>query len=127
MRIHHWLAFLLSLVLALATVAGVCAQDEPDTAAARSVFGPNDAAFCERDVLPILKANCFKCHGGEPRVKGGLRLTSRSGILRGGDTGPAVTLETPSESSLIAAINYRELEMPPAGKLRPEQVSKLTR
>ena len=43
--------------------------------------------FFENDVLPILKANCFRCHDGE-NIKGGLRLGSRAGLLVGGDSGP---------------------------------------
>ena len=33
----------------------------------------------ESQVRPILEASCFKCHGGRPKIKGGLRLTSRAG------------------------------------------------
>lgn len=90
-------------------------------------FSPEQVRFFEEDVLPILKASCFACHGGEPRIKGGLRLTSREGVLKGGEVGPIVDLEKPSESRLLAAINYRELEMPPSGKLKPEQIDILTK
>ena len=36
------------------------------------------------DVMPIIKEHCAKCHTGE-KVKGGLAITSRAELLRGGD------------------------------------------
>src|SRR4051794_6912737 len=56
-----------------------------------------ETAFFEKEVLPILKANCFKCHG-EGKTRGGLSLTSRQDVLEGGDHGPAVSLQKPEES-----------------------------
>src|SRR5262245_14647990 len=86
-----------------------------------------DGAFFEKDVLPILKDHCFKCHG-EGKVRGGLRLTSREAILEGGEQGPAVSLKSPESSRLLQAINHRDgLEMPPKGKLAPKQIEMLTR
>ena len=35
----------------------------------------NRFEFYEKDVLPLLKQHCFRCHGGEPKVKGELNLT----------------------------------------------------
>src|SRR6266540_270946 len=75
------------LVLGLATIAFGRGLDAGP--------GPvEDAAFFGKEVLPILKANCFKCHG-EGKVKGGLRLSSRQALLTGGDSGPAVVLDRP--------------------------------
>ena len=34
-------------------------------------------------------ARCYKCHGDMPEPKGGLKLTSREAILKGGESGPA--------------------------------------
>jgi hypothetical protein len=90
-------------------------------------FSPEALAFYETDVLPLLKAHCYKCHGGE-KVKGNLRLTTRGAILKGGDVGPAASLEKPDESPLLQAINYKDgLEMPPTGKLKAEQIETLTK
>jgi hypothetical protein len=104
-------------------------------AATGSGFGPpadippaQHVAFFANEVLPILQANCHKCHGGESKVRGGLRLTSREAVLKGGDTGPAVSLEKPEESLLLQAIHYKDgLEMPPTGKLPPKEIETLTR
>jgi len=83
--------------------------------------------FFETEVKPILKAHCFKCHGGGKAIKGGLQLTSRAGVLKGGDTGPAAAAGKPQESLLVKAVNYQEYEMPPSGKLPPEKIAVLTR
>ena len=44
-----------------------------------------------KDVLPVLRAHCFECHGGREKVQGGFQLTSRAGLLKGGELGPAVS------------------------------------
>jgi Protein of unknown function (DUF1553)/Protein of unknown function (DUF1549)/Planctomycete cytochrome C len=83
----------------------------------------------ERDVLPILRENCFKCHGGTPKLKGGLRLTSRDGILKGGIGGAVVDVKSPEKSRLVRAVAYDEerLRMPPSGKLDDSVVETLQR
>jgi len=43
----------------------------------------------QRDIQPILKAHCIRCHG-EAKAKGGLRVDSKALLLKGGDSGPAV-------------------------------------
>jgi hypothetical protein len=87
-----------------------------------------DGALYEAEVRPILEQHCLKCHGGEPKIKGGLRLTSRADVLTGGDTGPAVTLDKPADSLLLKAVNYADgLEMPPKGKLPQKDIDTLTR
>ena len=90
-------------------------------------FPKQDVEFFQTDVLPILRASCFKCHGGQPKLKGGFRLTSRAGVLRGGELGPAVDLKDPGQSSLIEAINYSGLEMPPGEKLPADKIAILTK
>lgn len=105
------------LVLGLMLVANLPAQSADD----------DKQKLFEQQVLPILKANCFKCHGGEPRVKGEFRITSREGILKGGELGSVVDLQKPDESLLLKAINYGDIKMPPTGKLSPEKIAVLTK
>src|ERR1700730_15623680 len=69
-------------------------------------FSNEQVAFFEKQVQPILKARCLKCHGAEEKIKGGLRLSGRAAVLKGGDQGAAVDLDKPAESLLIQAINY---------------------
>jgi hypothetical protein len=82
--------------------------------------------FFEMKVRPILSENCFKCHG-PAKQKGGLRLDSRIGVLKGGENGPAVVPGRRDESLLVEAIHYEGLEMPPAGKLDADKIAILTR
>ena len=88
-----------------------------------------DIAFFDNEVLPVLKANCYKCHGDD-KIRGGLTLTSRPAVLKGGETGPAVNLERPEESLLLQAINHLNgLAMPPSPspKLAAKDLEVLTR
>jgi hypothetical protein len=119
-RVYLLLFLLVGSTLAVARGAG-----SPPRAEKLSNAG--DAAFFEKNVLPILEANCFKCHGGSRR-RGGLSLASRKGLLTGGDLGPAISLAKPDDSRLLKAINYQGgLEMPPKGKLSTQQIDILTR
>lgn len=78
----------------------------------------------EKQVLPILQKSCLKCHGGEAKIKGGLRLTSREAIMKGGDTGPALEYPDSAKSLLLKAIHHQDgLEMPPSGKLPADQLA----
>jgi hypothetical protein len=76
-------------------------------------------------VKPVLESHCVKCHSGD-EPKGGLRLTSREDILKGGDSGPAVDLNDPAASILVAAVTYDGLEMPPTGKMPAEKIAAVT-
>jgi hypothetical protein len=112
----------------VAGLAALVLAPRPADAAPEKRFSAEEVAFFEKDVQPILKANCLKCHGGEAKIRGGLRLTSRDSVLKGGDTGAAVSLDKPEESLLLKAIRYQDgLEMPPSGKLPPAAVETLTR
>lgn len=82
--------------------------------------------FFETKVKPILEKKCFECHGAEKEIKGGLILTNRDDLLKGGDTGPGVDLENYKDSVFLSAINYEDYEMPPSGKLPKEQIEILT-
>jgi hypothetical protein len=82
-------------------------------------------AFFDAKIHPLLEKHCYRCHGGEKRIKGGLRLTSRKGLLEGGDTGPAYDASNPEKSLLLDMISYRDgdREMPPKGKLPPADIA----
>ena len=78
--------------------------------------------FFESKVRPVLVEHCYECHSGQSKVlKGGLRVDSRSALLKGGDSGEGVLPGKPDESPMIQAVRWESFEMPPAGKLRPEQ------
>ncbi|MCM2369280.1 DUF1553 domain-containing protein [Aporhodopirellula aestuarii] len=74
-------------------------------------------------VLPILRDQCFRCHG--EKGKGGLRLNSHEAVLASGESGePAVVPGDPDNSELIVQI--RDGNMPPTDTgLTPEQIETL--
>src|SRR3981189_1789357 len=81
---------------------------------------PDGVSFFERKIRPVLVKECYPCHSSESkRIKGGLRLDSRAGVLKGGDTGPAVVPGKPDESLLLAALRYDGSEMPPKSRAPP--------
>lgn len=74
--------------------------------------------FFETKIRPVLVEHCYKCHAAEAKIiKGGLRLDSRDGLLKGGDTGPSVVPGQAEKSLLLKALKYDGIEMPPKGKL----------
>jgi len=80
---------------------------------------PAQIQFFESKIRPIFANNCYKCHSQEsPKVKGGLFLDSREGVLKGGETGPAIVPGNPDQSLLIKAVRYADpdLQMPPKDK-----------
>jgi hypothetical protein len=85
-----------------------------------------DRLFRE-NVAPILEQRCLHCHGAET-PKSGLSLGSRYGLLRGGESGPAVVPGKPGESLLLEMVSGDAPEMPQKDKpLSKEQVEGLRR
>ncbi|MEL6105834.1 MAG: DUF1553 domain-containing protein, partial [Planctomycetota bacterium] len=69
-----------------------------------------------RDVLPVLREHCFRCHG--KATKGGLRLDSLEEMLAGGDSGwAAVEAGSADESELVLRLQSDDPDqkMPPDG------------
>src|SRR5947208_12366676 len=67
-----------------------------------------------QQVLPVLAHRCFDCHGNGKR-KGGLDLSSREALLKGGDDGPAIFVNKSGQSPLIQKVSSNDPEerMPP--------------
>src|SRR2546429_403966 len=90
---------------------------------------PAQLQFFENRIRPVLSENCYKCHSAQAeKVKGRLLLDSREGVLKGGDTGPAIVPGDPESSLLIKAVRYTDpdLQMPPKNKkLSDEQIASL--
>ena len=87
--------------------------------AAEQKLTPEQTAFFESRVRPIFADNCYKCHSqNSEKIKGGLLLDSREGVLKGGTTGPAVVPGDLEKSLLIRAVHYtdKDLQMPPNDK-----------
>ena len=94
-----------------------------------ATFSTADLEFFEKKIRPVLAKHCFKCHSTKAKkLKGGLRLDYRDGVLKGGDSGAVAQPGKPMASRLVEAINYDnvDLEMPPSGKLSKAQIADLT-
>ena len=81
----------------------------------------------ERKVRPILVQRCYECHSGSAkRIEGSLRLDHPTFLNQGGDSGPVIDKNALSQSSLLQAVRYDGLEMPPTGRLPIEEIATLT-
>lgn len=83
--------------------------------------------FFESKIRPVLVEQCYSCHSAESRdLGGGLQVDSRPGLLKGGDSGPAIVPGKPQQSLLLTAIKHsdRDMIMPPkeAGPKLSDQV-----
>jgi hypothetical protein len=99
------------------------------SAAEKTAPDPATIEFFEKKVRPILAEHCYKCHSTQAKkLKGGLLLDSRVGLLDGGDSGPAVVPGHPEQSRLVEAIGYKnvDLRMPPKARLPDAAIADLT-
>ncbi|MEO6786312.1 MAG: PSD1 and planctomycete cytochrome C domain-containing protein, partial [Chthoniobacteraceae bacterium] len=85
-------------------------------------MGPEQRAFFESKIRPVLVKQCYECHSaGAKKVGGKLLLDSPAEMFGGGESGPAVIPGKPDESLIIQSLRYDDLEMPPKKRL-PESV-----
>jgi mono/diheme cytochrome c family protein len=117
MKSLGWILALLLIPL-VSTLAALHSEPKPAV---------EQEKYFETQVQPLLKAHCLACHGGEKKIKGGLDLTSREKLLKGGDTGPAINLEKANDSLLLQALRHEDLKMPPKGKLSQAQIDVFTK
>jgi len=83
---------------------------------------PDALAFFEKKIRPVLVEQCYSCHSADAKkvkkLKGGLLLDTKAGLLKGGDTGPVIVAGKPDDSLLIQGLRHSdELRMPPKSKL----------
>ncbi|MDB5300952.1 MAG: hypothetical protein JWO87_2615, partial [Phycisphaerales bacterium] len=101
-------------------------------AAGRLHSAPADAAgieFFESKIRPVLSSSCYKCHSANSeKLRGHLQLDSREGMLKGGDSGPAIVPGDPDKSLLVKAIHREDpdMAMPPKEKLSDTAVADLS-
>jgi mono/diheme cytochrome c family protein len=113
----------LALGAAVSVVAGsplFAASPAPDVAG---------ADYFEKHIRPVLVEHCYECHSAQAeKLKGGLRLDTRAGLLKGGDSGPAILPGDPDKSLLLRAVRHLDenLKMPAKGpKLSEAQIEDL--
>ncbi len=86
-----------------------------------------EAEAAATEAVRVLQRNCFGCHNPE-QDKGGLVLTTREGVLAGGDSGKAVVSRKPERSRLLEVLNAEgEPHMPPKKQLPSVQIESLRR
>ncbi|HVC97985.1 MAG TPA: PSD1 and planctomycete cytochrome C domain-containing protein [Pirellulales bacterium] len=83
---------------------------------------PSRAPQFERDVWPIVVANCLVCHGVD-KPKGQLDLRTVTAILRGGESGPAVERADPDASALLQRISNGEMPPGDRRKLTSDEIA----
>jgi len=74
----------------------------------------SDAAIFTTQIRPALVRQCLACHNDSVR-KGGLDLSTREALLRGGDSGPAIELGNAKESLLYKMIAHEQEPRMPYG------------
>jgi len=95
--------------------------------AAEPEFSREQIEHFEKQIRPVLAAQCWNCHS-DTKQESGLRLDSREAVLRGGDRGASVISGMAQASLLLHAIRRDdELQMPPNGRLSAEQVAAFSR
>ncbi len=72
----------------------------------------------KNEVAPILSGHCIECHN-EKELKGGLDLTSKAGVDKGGDSGPIFETERALESRLLKNVMAGDMPPPERGRERP--------
>ena len=85
-----------------------------------NVAGQEDASrpeFYTTRVKPILDTNCARCHGGMNH-RGGLNLSTRAAMLKGGHDGTVLVPGDPDKSLLVRLIRHEgpvedPMPMPP--------------
>ncbi|MBA4020374.1 MAG: hypothetical protein C0483_24700 [Pirellula sp.] len=109
-----------------APVQAAAPTPAPMPAAGGEKFPPDQVEYFEKHIRPILSSKCVECHGPKQQ-EAGLRLDSRSGLISGMEGHPAAVPGDPGRSALIAVVKYDgDVQMPPDGKLPPEQLAALT-
>jgi hypothetical protein len=117
-RRHSRVALARRVVLALAVLGAA-------TAGSASVPGqPAGLPQFEKDILPVLTARCLKCHG-EVRPKAGLDLRTRAGMLKGGESGPALVPGASARSLVYEMVHKGEMPPGKEGKLTADEVARV--
>ncbi len=101
-------------LLAACLFPTVSAADEQQKSA-------DSAQLFRTRIAPLLQQSCLKCHSSD-KTEGGLNLSTHAGLLKGGESGPAVDLANPQASLLLQAVRYEGPQMPPTGRLAASQV-----
>jgi len=123
---------LATLSLAFVGLAATAALWRPaPVSAAGAVVDPSSPQFYTENVQPILKTNCYRCHGGGQNHRGGLKMDTPSSLLHGGKHGADISPGHPEDSLLIKLIRHEgpaddPMPMPPKDKLSDADIATVT-
>src|ERR1700677_2028454 len=68
---------------------------------------PKGIEFFETKIRPVLSKHCYECHSAQARkVKAGLLLDSKAGMLQGGDSGPVLVPGKAQQSLIIKVLTH---------------------
>ncbi|HEY5214512.1 MAG TPA: c-type cytochrome domain-containing protein [Acidobacteriaceae bacterium] len=119
-----------ALSFAAVSLAATAILWQPASVAAQADPAPNTPAFYTQRVLPIFKDNCYHCHGGMFH-RGGLSMSSRAGMLKGGHDGAVIVPGNAEQSLLIKLIRHEgpvddPMPMPPKSKISDADIAVVT-
>jgi uncharacterized protein DUF1553/uncharacterized protein DUF1549/cytochrome c len=110
------------LLVPLLLFGCLCAAtaDEPKAVPAdHAAAMAKSADLFKSDVGALLKTNCLRCHGGK-KTGGGLDMSSRDRLLKGGENGTVVVPGNAEKSKLyLLAAHLKEPSMPKGGEKLP--------
>ncbi len=85
-------------------------------------MSPEQRAFFESKIRPVMVKHCYECHSaGAKKIGGKLLLDTPAEMFSGGESGPSVIPGKPDESLIVQALRYDGIEMPPKKRL-PDMV-----
>ncbi|MBS1822270.1 MAG: cytochrome C [Acidobacteria bacterium] len=105
-----WSAILAAAVVGCGT--GCNTVNQPTPAIAGSTNDPATPEFYTGHVQPIFKKYCYRCHGGLNH-RGGLTLSTRAGLLRGGESGQVIVPGDAANSLLVKLIRHEGTKKTP--------------
>jgi mono/diheme cytochrome c family protein len=120
-----WRAFLCLAALCISSLAAAPPPELKLPANHAERLAKGEEIF-KRQVRAVLIDQCVKCHGGD-KTRGGFDLTTREGLLKGGDTGSVIVPFHSKESRLCKLIAHEEQPHMPskAPKLSDSQIAQL--
>jgi hypothetical protein len=85
---------------------------------------PKGVEFFESKIRPVLSKHCYECHSAQAkRVRGELLLDSKAGMLKGGESGPALVPGKASQSLIVKALEHDgPTKMPSQSTKLPKEV-----
>jgi mono/diheme cytochrome c family protein len=113
-----------SVLQSLRLLPGLCLA-----ARAFAQLPADQVEFFEKKIRPVLAESCYACHSAKrDKPMGGLRVDTRDGLRKGGQSGPAIVPGDPAASLLVKAVSYEDsdLKMPPNGKLSDNEIADFT-